>query len=79
MAVVRKVFLQSFPDVLNGPVGRVEDAQAQPLHVFHQAQEIGAGEVCRGVATQASVTWDPRGPPAPTNGPLLLRMPGVSS
>lgn len=61
MAVVWKAILQLFPDVLNGSIGRMEDAQAQPLHVFHQAQEIGAGEVCRAVGTKASVIWDHRG------------------
>lgn len=76
MAVVRKVLLQFFLDVLNGSIGRMEDAQAQPLHVFHQTQESGAGKVCRAVGTKASVTWDHRGPPSPTNGPLLLGMPG---
>lgn len=76
MAVVRKVVLQLFPDVLNGSICRMEDAQAQPLHVFHKAQEMGAAEVCRAVGTKASVTWDHLGPPAPTHGPLLSGIPG---
>jgi hypothetical protein len=38
--------------VFSGSVGRMEDAQAQPLHKFHQVQEIGAGKVCRAVGTK---------------------------